>query len=297
MKGITQTKGFQVVTGTIVTLMILIIFTGASGGSVLSSILGFLTTPMLSVSASAAENITDFTDLNAYSKEELKELVEQLTKQNQELQSQLVDYAQTKKENEGLREQLSIVEENPEPDYCYASVVGRDPNDAFYNFSIDKGYLAGIQAGDPVISAKGLVGTISEVYATTSRVTTILSPDNKVAVYALMLEDESGVISSDILTAASGAVRMNYLKNTTTVQPGTVICTSGAGGLYPKDLVVGYVTDVAQSNMDISKTAIVQPYEDVKTVRDVQVITNFPGKDSQDMTSESSKGNDPEAGA
>lgn len=296
MKGLAQTKGFRRLTGTALALLLLILFTGSSSGSLVSSVLGFLTTPMLSVSASAAEGITDFTDLNSYSKEELKTLVEQLTQENQELRGQLVDYAQTRKENEGLREQLSIVEENPDPDYCYAAVVGRDPSDAFYNFSIDKGYLAGVEKGDPVITPKGLVGTVSEVYATTSKVTTILSPDNKVAVYALLLEDESGVLASDIISASSGVVIMNYLKNTTAVQAGSVVCTSGVGGLYPKDIVVGYVTDVAQSSLDISKTAVVQPYEDVKAVRNVQVITSFPGKDSPETEGQSGGGNDAEVG-
>lgn len=285
MKGYTHTRGFRVLIGTVVALLIVIIFTKAAGGSFLSNMLGALTTPALRVSASATDNVFNFTDLDAYTKEELKERVAQLEKENQELRSQLVDYAQTKKENEGLRGQLKIQEENPDIEMCAAAVIGRDPNDVFFNFSIDKGYLAGVQAGDTVISEKGLVGVISEAYATTSKVTTILSPENKVAVYAPLLEDENGVLDSDILTASSGTVRLNYLKNNTTVQEGTLICTSGASGQYPKDINVGYVTGVTQSTMDISKIAVVKPYADIKTVQEVYVITGFPGKDGQDSAS------------
>ena len=49
-------------------------------------------------------------------------------------------------------------------------MIGRDPSDVFYGFSIDKGTLSGIAVGDPVITQRGLVGIVTQAYATTSKV-------------------------------------------------------------------------------------------------------------------------------
>ena len=89
---------------------------------------------------------------------------------------------------------------------------------------------------------------------------------------------ENGVISSDIQFANSGKVRLNYLTRDTQVQPGAIVTTSGAGGMFPSDLLIGRVDSVERSNADSSFYAIVTPYVDVKTVSDVFVITSFDGK-------------------
>lgn len=89
---------------------------------------------------------------------------------------------------------------------------------------------------------------------------------------------ENGVISSDIQFASSGKVRLNYLTRGTQVQPGAIVTTSGAGGMFPSDLLIGRVDSVERSNADSSFYAIVTPYVDVKTVSDVFVITSFDGK-------------------
>ena len=81
--------------------------------------------------------------------------------------------------------------------------------------------------------------------------------------------------------AANGTLRLNYLKNDTEMYDGAIITTSGAGDNFPKDLVIGYVLSVEQSENDISKYAVIQPYEDIKTVKDVFVVTGFPGKDDE----------------
>ena len=50
------------------------------------------------------------------------------------------------------------------------SVVGRDPNDVFGDFTINCGSLAGVSVGDAVITETGVVGVVEEVYAASSRV-------------------------------------------------------------------------------------------------------------------------------
>ena len=162
-----------------------------------------------------------------------------------------------------MKVQLDITEAAPENTLRAATVIGRDPNDAIYGFSIDQGTLAGISVGDPVITQQGLVGVVTQAYATTSKVTTLLSEDVN--------------ISSDISSACSGWRRLSYLSFDTQVLVGDIVTTSGVGGTYPADVIIGQVQSVQKSENDISNYAVIKPYEDLTSVQDVFVVIDFPG--------------------
>ncbi len=289
MKDFFKGSPFRVLVITIVVLLGLIIFTAAAGGSFVASLLGFVSSPMQGVATTVTENVTEFLDLDSLTKDELKSMVQGLQDQRASLQKELAEYEKVKQENEQLKELLKITEERPENRSLAASVIGRDPNDVFYGFSIDKGTLEGISVGDPVITNRGLVGVVTQAYATTSKVTCLLSEDVNVA--AVCIEKrESGVIASDMMTANSGLLRLNYLSGDTQLEAGDIITTSGAGGDFPKDLLIGEVKSVEKSENDVSKYAVVQPSEDLTSVQDVFVIVSFPGKGEEVLETEPSSG-------
>lgn len=276
LKDFFKTSSFKVLAIAVVVLLGLIIYTATAGGSLLASLLGFVTSPMQSVSTQATGAVTEFVDLDALSRDELKSMIDSLTQENAQLRDQLVDYENTLQENEQLKVQLEITEEEPENTLRAATVIGRDPNDVFYGFSIDQGTLNGVEEGDPVITQSGLVGIVSQAYATTSKVTTLLSEDVKVSAVDSAC-GESGVIASDIASASSGLLRLEYLPSDTQAQVGDIITTSGAGSAYPADLIIGRVESVQKSESDISQYAVVRPYEDLTSVQEVFVIIDFPG--------------------
>ena len=261
----------------VVVLLGLAIYTATAGGSIVAGLLGFVSAPMQGIATDVTGSVTEFFDLESYSKEELLDLVDRLQRERSALAQQLVDYEEKKRENEQLKVQLRIAQLQPENEMRSASVIGRDPNDVFSGFSIDKGSLAGVSAGDPVITEQGLVGVVSQVYATSSMVTCLLSEDLQVAAMSIDRE-ESGVVSSNIMTASSGLLRMGYLSSETGLKEGDIITTSGAGGSFPPNLIIGQVQSVEKSENDISKYAVIKPYEDLAHVQDVQVIVSFPGK-------------------
>ena len=264
LKDFFKTSSFKVLVIVVVVLLGLLIYTATAGGSVVASLLGFVTSPMQSVSTQVTGSVTEFVDLDA------------LSRDNATLREQLVDYENTQKENEQLKVQLDITEDAPENTLRAATVIGRDPNDAFYGFSIDQGTLAGISVGDPVITQQGLVGVVTQAYATTSKVTTLLSEDVNVSA-VVPSRGESGVISSDITSASAGLLRLSYLSNDTQVQEGDIVTTSGVGGTYPADVIIGQVQSVQKSENDISNYAVIKPYEDLTSVQDVFVVIDFPG--------------------
>ncbi|WP_369297201.1 rod shape-determining protein MreC [uncultured Neglectibacter sp.] len=297
MKDFFKSSSFKVLIITVVVLLGLIIFTASAGGSFLASLLGFVSSPMQGVATTVTENVTEFLDLDGLTKDELKNMVTGLQDKNAQLQQKLADYEEIKQENEQLKQQLEITSQRPENKSLAASVIGRDPNDVFSGFSIDKGTLEGISVGDPVITNRGLVGIVTQAYATTSKVSCLLSEDVKVAAVCIERQ-ESGVVTSNIMTASTGLLRFNYLSGDTKLQEGDIITTSGAGRNYPEGILIGEVKSVEKSENDISKYAVVQPCEDISAVKDVFVIVSFPGKGEEipdvDVTSNPQGGEDAE---
>ena len=277
MKDFFKTSSFRVLIIAVVVLLGLIIYTATAGGSFLANLLGFATSPMQSIATDVTGNVTEFLDLDGYTKDELKDLVGALQEENAQLEDQLVGYEELQQENEQLKTQLGLEEEEPENELRAASVIGRDPNDVFYGFSIDAGTLSGVSVGDPVITDQGLVGVVTQAYATSSKVTCLLSEDVHVAAWSPKRQ-ESGVIESDVTSASTGVLRLNYLSGDTQIQEGDIIATSGEGVAFPQGLKIGTVARVEKSENDISRYAEIQPFEDLTKVQEVYVVVDFPGK-------------------
>ena len=269
-----STRTFKILIVAVVVLLGVLIYSLSAGSSLFSNLFGTVSAPLLTAGTSMTEGAKEFVDLDGMSKDELQALYTELLEENRTLREQLVDYYEVKAENASYENILSVKEAMPDLELTAASVVGRD---VFYDFTIDRGSLSGISAGDAVITEMGVVGVVEEVYATSSRVRSILSEETQIGAVAKET-GESGVISSDIQFANSGKVRLNYLTRDTQIQPGAIVTTSGAGGMFPSDLLIGRVDSVERSNADSSYYAIVTPYVDVKTVSDVFVITAFDGK-------------------
>ncbi len=285
MRDFLKGSSFKALIITVVVLLGLMIYTASAGGSLIASILGFVSTPMQSVATEVTDNVVEFLDLDGLSKDELKEMVTALQDENSRLQDRLIDYTQVKQENERLKVQLHISQQAPENEMVSASVIGRDPNDPFSGFSIGIGTLSGVSEGDPVITDKGLVGVVSRAYATTSKVDCLLSEDVSVAAVSID-KQESGLIGCNITMASSGLLRLSYLTSETALEEGDIITTSGAGGVYPANLKIGVVQSVEKSETDVSKYAVVRPFEELASVKEVQVIVSFPGQGEDDTVTD-----------
>ena len=189
------------------------------------------------------------------------------------------DYENYKHENESLREQLGIKEEHPEWETTTASVIGRDPADQFYSFTIDKGSLDGVSYQDPVITQDGLVGIVSEVGTVFSKVTTILDVRLNVACQDVRTQDVA-TVSGDIAMAEQGQCRMSLIPRESGVAKGDIIQTAGTSGLYPQGIVIGRIEEVAFEPQGTMMYAVIEPTNQIKSIKDVVVITSFQGQGS-----------------
>lgn len=277
MKDFFHTRSFKVLVASVFVLLGLMIYTASVGSSLTANLLGFFSSPMQKISTGITANAAALSEELTKSADELQAENDALQEEVRKLREQLVDYYQLKQQNEQYETVLELKEQNQDFQMLPATVIGRDPNDVFFSFSIDQGYLNGVSKNDPVITGDGVVGWVSEVYATSSKVTTLLSPNTKIGAIAQRTRD-TGVTACDITLADEGLIKLSYLTSENTIEPGDIITTTGLSGMYPKNLMIGTVTEIQYEDNGVTQYAILEPFVDVKNVRDVFILTDFNGK-------------------
>ena len=215
----------------------------------------------------------DVTDLIAENTA-LKNEVSQLQSQVIELQGQL-------SEADILYALLDFARAKPENTYIAASVIGRDPNPFMHYLIIDHGSDDGLRYGMPVVTQQGLVGKIDAVTASAARVQLITDPDSTINVRMQSLNEEAQLIGS-----VTGDIELTMIPSDVNLIPGEILLTSGLGGNYPSDIVVGQVMNVQHKENDIFQSAVVQSQIDFTTLRAVLVITNFTAIDIDLLTND-----------
>lgn len=269
---------FRILAALLVIVFFFMLRAAASGTAMpmLSQVAGMLLTPVQRAASQATEGargaLTAF-----FSAPRISEENERLRAELAQAREQLIDFGRYKTENEQLREYLEIKDRNPDFDFEPAIVIGRDAADRFYSFTIDKGETSGVSPGDPVITSEGLVGLVSEVGLTHSKVVTILDATLEVGAMDVATR-ETGVTSGTIELSREGKLRLNYLPRDSAAAKGDLVATTGIGGLYPADLVLGVVEEVVPDGQGLSLYAVVQPPADLRSVHDVLVIKHFEGQ-------------------
>lgn len=243
-----------------------------------SDMVGMVTTPLQKATSSVSNSAGGFWE-RLFSADELYEENQQLKEQLRVLTEQQVELEQYRWENESLKAFMGLKEEHPDHEYVMASVVSRDPNSRFHSFVVDKGSLDGVEYLDPVITEDGLVGRISEVGLTFSKVTTILDPALHVGAYNARTRD-MGTITGRIEAAEEGLCSMELVSRSSTAAKDDIIVTAGSTGLFPKDLVIGRIVSLENESDGKSMTAMIQPAAEVDSVTNVLVVTSFRGQGS-----------------
>lgn len=233
--------------------------------------------PMQQVADRITGNAADVLPKEKKTAQEYEQEIAQLKGEIKRMRTVLIDYYNVKRENAQYLKFYSFKKQNKSLIFVPALVVARDPNDIFYGFTLNKGRSDGISVNDAVITQNGLIGRVSAVTANSCTVKTVLSSDVKFGVVAKESND-SGVVTGSAKLAAEGLTRMMYLSAQNKVEPGNLVVTTGLGGICPKDLPVGVVKEIAHDDFDSSFFAIVEPIDDIKSLMDVFVVTNFEGK-------------------
>lgn len=278
MKSFFKTGKFKALLAVFLVLLGVMIYSASSHGfaGIPSQIVNFVTTPFQKIGSgiySAADGFFSWIGGINYLWDENDEL----KKENDELKKSLIDYDNLKRENDHFREYLGIAKENPNMTFVSSFVIGRDSQDKYGSFTIDKGSRDGVSPGDPVITSQGLVGRVWEVSYSSSKVSTILDDSINVGVMVSSTRD-TGIVNGDLSLAEKQMTKLMYLNRSSGAKEGDLLTTTGISGIYPKGLIVGKIKEIHTEVHGKSLYAIVEPVVSPASIKDVFVITSFDGE-------------------
>ena len=194
----------------------------------------------------------------------------ELEADNAELQAQVIQLQQQAGETQILAALLDFAQARPENSYRAAAVIGRDPSPFLHYIIINRGSNDGFLRGMPVVTDQGLVGRIDAVIADAARVQLITDPASNVNVRLQNAEVEASLIGS-----VTGDVNLDLIPQDINIEIGDLVLTSGLGGGYPPDLIIGQVVNVRSRDFDLFQQATIQPVVDFNHLSVVLVIVNF----------------------
>lgn len=194
------------------------------------------------------------------------------------LQAQVIELQQRISETSILSALVDFARANPEYSYQGAAVIGYDTSPFLRYVLINRGSDQGLRRGMPVVTQQGLVGRVDAVTSSAARVQLITDPASTVNVRL----DPSGaqaVLNGQI----TGDVALEMIPQDANVEIGDLVLTSGLGGTYPPNLLVGQVSGVRSQAQDLFQRATVQTVVDFSQLEIVLVITNFRPVDIQPL--------------
>ena len=194
----------------------------------------------------------------------------ELTNAVAQLQKQVIELEEQLREADVYYALLDFARSNPENQYIAASVIGRDPSPFMGYIILDHGTNNGVRRDMPVVTEQGLVGTVDAVTANACRVQLISDPGFNVNVRTQETRAEGLIVGS-----ITGELELQMVTQDRQLTPGDLVLTSGLGGKFPSDVLVGKIETVIKRENALFQSASVQSTVDFRNLRVVLLIRNF----------------------
>jgi rod shape-determining protein MreC len=193
----------------------------------------------------------------------LQERVDQL----EERQTRMVELEE---QNRRLAELLDL-KEALDMTVAAADVIASDATGMARTLIVGQGANAGLQPGMGVIATGGVVGKLVASSPNAARV--ILLNDRNCAIDAFDQRSRTrGIISG----LADDGVIMKYVERIEDLKPGDPVVTSGLDGVFPRGLLIGYVSAIERKGPGLFLNVSIKPAVDLRKLEQVLVITQTP---------------------
>lgn len=190
---------------------------------------------------------------------ELQEIIDKLRQEKNEL-------LEVSDENERLRKLLNLKKERA--DYVVtARAFARDPTNWFQSLWINKGTSSGIAKNMVAVTAVGPVGRVNRVFQEGANIILITDINSAVAVRL-----QSSRIEGILEGRGDNGCYLKYVSKTADVKLGESLVTSGLDGIYPKGLLVGYVTSVKKEGEEMFQVIEVEPAQNLNALEEVMIL-------------------------
>ena len=252
----------------------------SSRSSPVSSVFGALINPVQRLATVVSQKLGDIVIFGSASKYESK--ISELNSQVADYEEKLVDYDDAMYKLDAYENMLGLKKKHPDYELEYANIIGTDAQDLFSTLIIDKGSTDSVSVNDPVVYGNYVVGVVRSVKPTYSVVKTLLDPSVNVGAFETRSR-ETGYVTTTAELSKQGKYMLSGLNRDTAVMSMGIVCTSGIGGVYPKNFVIGIVSDIQFSEIDISSYAVIRPGIVISDLQDVFVITSFEGQGVEEI--------------
>ncbi len=233
--------------------------------SIAAAPLNFVASILNRVGLGLTQGVADWTEVDT-----LRQRNADLEVALAQFQSELVDLREIASDYQRLAGLLEYTTTAQSQKVVAADVVSLDQNSQLRTLVINKGTRDGITIGMPVVTQQGLVGRVLNISANAARVLLITDPSSAVSARLQTTRSEGSVVGQ-----LTGSLRMTYIPLDAQVQEGDLVITSGLGGNFPPNIVIGQVTSKRQFEFELFQEAEVRSLIDFNTLEIVLVVTSF----------------------
>ena len=213
---------------------------------------------------------------NVFQAGSLAERVAQLETENAELRTAAQEISEIRAEHEELLAILGLAEDE-QLDVMGTTMIGDSPINLEWAIFVDRGEQDGVQVDMPVIGPQGLVGRVTDVYATTSKVMLIIDPDSAVAA-RLSSSRETGLIEG----SREEPLRFSLFDPEAEILAGEPVETAGYQlyegytSIYPPGIPIGVVDSVEHSDDGVTVSVLVRPNVRFSQLDKLAIVTGVP---------------------
>ena len=190
------------------------------------------------------------------------------------MEENIRDVEQLKRENERLRTLLELSEEHEDYSFVSSYIISWDSSDYKSAFTISKGTSSGLEAGMCAVTENGqVVGLITKIGANWATITTIMDSSLEISA-SIASSGYTGVVQGTYLEDGTSILRMNYLLTDAVVKNDDQVVTTGST-LYPRGLLLGYITNASLDETGVAKYATLSPSCDLDKLEQIFIITDY----------------------
>lgn len=216
-----------------------------------------------------------------------------LKKQVNSLEDLKAQNKMLKSENEELSDLLSLQPSLVGKSVIASSVISRSPDTWLDSIIIDVGSDNGILEGMSVMTDSGLVGHVTEVSATSSKVQLLITENNQMTNVAVSIQVDDGILAGILsdYDERSQELILEQVPADEEIKKGATVTTSGLGGVSPEGLIIGEVTSVESDSFGLSQSVRVKPAADFKDIRSVLVVMSL-NENTNEKTNDDTSGDE-----
>lgn len=190
-----------------------------------------------------------------------------LLDENRKLLNIITNLREVKEENIRLRKLLNF-QETYELRSVIARVIAKDVSTEFRAIRINRGENDGLKKDMPVINNEGVVGRVLRTTPHTADVVTVL--DLLSAVDAI---DKRSRVRGIVEGLTDEICQLKFALRTDDIRTGDLLISSGLGGIFPKGIPVGTVSEVHRMQFGITQSVEVIPSVDFSRLEEVLILT------------------------